>query len=72
MWRITDGHHCETLQICEFVEHIEELGDAEVLLNLSLPDELNVAQDELGESTSEIFTMVTDTFVGKYSLLSLA
>ena len=71
MWCITNGHHCEALQICEFVEHIEELGDAEVLLNLSLPNELNVAKDKLSEPTSEVFTMVTDTFVGKHSLLSL-
>ena len=78
MRRVLNGNHIDSLQACELIEHVEKLGDAEVLLHLIFAYELHIVKDKLLDAASEVFTVGADTLVsedchcaGRLSILAL-
>ena len=57
MWRVFYTVHSDCLQASELIEDAEELGDAKVLLNLGLANELDIDEDEFLKTASEVLTV---------------
>ncbi len=53
------------MQAGKFVDHIEELSNAEILLSIRIAIELNIFEHEFCQSAPEVLPMVTNSFIGE-------